>query len=94
MSDKKIIILDENVDENVSMSVEEIEEAARKERLGKISKPGFSFNVPYVLVISRITNIIGLFGIMFSMLTVNGTALVVSLLILLVSTIVNYLFFK
>jgi hypothetical protein len=50
--------------------------------------------MPYMLVISRVANVIGLFGIMFSMLTVNGTALVVSLVILLISSIVNYVFFK
>ncbi len=94
MADKNVIIIDETNDEFQDLSVEEIEELERNERLKKIKKPSINFRMPYVLVISRITNIIGLLGIMFSMLTVSGTALVVSLLILLVSTIVNYIFFK
>ncbi len=90
--DKKVIILDETEDNE--QTIEELEALERKERLEKLKKPNIYAKMPYMLIISRITNVIGLLGIMFSMLTVNGTALVVSLIILLISTIVNYLFFK
>lgn len=94
MADNNVIIIDETEEDAKNLSMEEIEDRQRKERLEKLKKTKFYVKIPYVLTISRITNIIGLLGIMFSMLIVNGTALVVSILILLVSTIVNYLFFK
>lgn len=92
MADKKVIIVDET--EENEQTVEEFEELERNERLEKLKKPSLPVKMPYMLIASRITNVIGLLGIMFSMLTVNGTALVVSLVILLLSTVVNYVFFK
>ena len=92
MQDKKVIILDETNDNEYS--IEELEELERNQRLNKLKKPTLNVKMPYMLAISKIGNVIGLFGIMFSMLTVSGTALIISLVILLISTIVNYLFFK
>lgn len=88
MSDKNVIIIDETEEEN--LTPEEIEEIERKERLKKIFKTKKSSSHPKILLTTRIASVVGIFGIMFSMLTVSGTALVVSLLILLISMIVNY----
>ncbi len=87
MADKEVIVIDETEEE--TLTVEEIEELNREKRLKKLFKTKNS-NHPRILIASRVANVIGIFGIMFSMLTVSGTALVISLSILLISTIVNY----
>ncbi len=92
MADKNVIIVDETEDEE--MSLEEIEELQRKERLKKLFKTKKKYNTSAWYYASKIVNILAVLGIMLGMLLENGMIAAVSLAIIFVSSILNYIFLK
>lgn len=93
MADKNVIIIDETEEEK-ELSIEEIEELQRNERLKKLFKPRKKYNTSVWWYASKIINIIGILGIMLGMLLENGLIAAISLGVILVSTILNYACFK
>lgn len=94
MSDKVIIIDEEADDEFLELSPEEIEEIQRNERLKKIYKKRKKYNTDIWNNVSKIVNVIGLFGIAIGMLLESGMIAAVCLGIIFISCIVNYIFLK
>lgn len=96
MTDKNnVIIIDENAeDEATELSQEELEEMQRNERLQKIFKKRKKRNTTIWSNLSIITNVMGLFGIMVGMLLENGMIAAVCLAVILISSIVNYIFLR
>ena len=93
MADKRVIIVDETEEEK-ELSLEELEELQRKERLKKLFKPVKKYNTSVWYYVSKIINILGISGIMLGMLLENGFIAAISLGIIFVSTILNYVCFK
>ncbi len=90
MADEKIIIIDENSDEQ--MSQEELEELSREKRLSKLIRvKKINNSVPSIIL--RCIALAGVFGIMLAMFLESGTVLAVSLLISAVSSGLSYFFF-
>lgn len=94
MPDNKVIIIDETKDDAEELTPEELEERSRKERLAKLINIKHRKHDSIYLKLCKIGCIVGLFGIMLSMLLVSGVALVVSLILLLVCGSINYIFYK
>lgn len=93
MTDKNVFIIDET-EEDKELSIEEFEELQRKERLKKLFKPRKKHNTSLWYYTSKIINILGIFGIMLGMLLENGLIAAISLGIIFISTILNYVCFK
>ena len=91
MADIKII--DETKEEAVELSEEELKEILRQENLKKLTKKrkpvpnAFSVVIKIIMIISLITMIL-------SMATSSGVLLAVSMIVLIVSSAVSYLFYK
>lgn len=93
--DDKIIIIDEsNEEETLQLSPEEIEEMQRNERLKKIFKKKKKYNTTIFSNLSKIINVVALFGIAVGMLLESGIIAAVCLGVIFVSCIANYIFFK
>ncbi len=90
MADDKVIIIDENAEEE--MSAEELEELSRKERLGKLTHVKKKNNALPSLVL-RCIALAGIFGVMLAMFLESGTVLAVALLITALSAGTSYFFF-
>ena len=91
MADIKII--DETKDEAVQLSEEELKELLRQENLKKLTKKRkpvlnvFSIFVKIIMIASLITMIL-------SMATSSGVLLATSMIVLIISSAVSYLFYK
>ena len=94
MADKNVIIIDETVDEAIELTPEEIEEKLRNERLKKHYRKNKKYNNSLWNNISKCVNVVGILGIMIGMLLENGLIAAISLAVIFVSSIVNYVFFK
>lgn len=96
MTDKNnVIIIDENSEAEVTeLSQEELEEIQRNERLQKILKKRKKRDTTIWSNLSIIINIMGLVGIMVGMLLESGVIAAICLAIILISSIVNYIFLR
>ncbi len=94
MSDKKVIIIDETADDEKEFNQEEFEEIQRNERLEKIFKAQKRFNGGFWYYCSKVTNILAILGIMVGMLLESGEIFTVCLIVMLISSIINYIFYK
>lgn len=94
MPDNEVIIVDETDEENQELSPEEFEELQRKERLKKFLKPKKKYNTSRWYYASKFINVMGILGIMLGMLLENGTIAAISLGVLFISSIINYVCFK
>ena len=87
---KKVIVLDESGEET-ELSPEELEERERAERLAKLKK-GRKFRTDKWALAMKALIICGLAGIMLSMLLQSGVGIAVSLALIFVCEILNYVF--
>lgn len=94
MADKKVIIVDETVDEEQELTEEEFEEIQRNERLKKLFKSRKKYSGGFWYYLSKVTNALAILGIMIGMLLESGSVFTVCLVIMLISSIINYIFYK
>lgn len=87
---EKVIILDESGEET-ELSPEELEERERAERLAKLKKVRKFSNDKWALAM-KVLIICGLAGIMLSMFLESGIGIAVSLALILVCEVLNYVF--
>ena len=92
MADKNVIIVDETEEEELTL--EELEELQRKERLKKLFKRKKKYNTSAWYYATKVINVLAVLGIMVGMLLENGMIAAVSLAIIFISSILNYVFFK
>lgn len=88
--EEKVIIVDESGTET-EISPEELEERERAERLAKLKKTRKFSSDKWALAM-KVLIICGLAGIMLSMFLESGIGIAVSLALILVCEILNYVF--
>lgn len=94
MPDNKVIIVDETIDEEQEFSQEELEEIQRNERLKKLFNKRKKYNGSVWYYASKIANSLAILGIMIGMLLESGGVFTVCLVIMLISSIINYIFYR
>ena len=94
MADKDVIIIDETKDEKQELSIDELEQQNRAERLKKALKVPKLKNTNLILVLSRLANVFSLLLMVLSMLAENGDIFALGFIVFLIGSTVNYFFYK